>query len=146
MGTNQRSQIEMTDEEIATFIDQSRTATRATIGTSGMPHPVAMWYGASFAFALFATAYEVLAAALGLKGLIGSVNSVTAALGSSLMAALAIGVFSLYYSNKLVVKLSNEEREKIKQWAEAQELIAKQLEDFFFGENAAMPPGYVAPK
>ena len=26
---------------------------------------------------------------------------------------------------------------------EAQELIAKQLEDFFFGENAALPPGYV---
>ena len=26
---------------------------------------------------------------------------------------------------------------------EAQELIAKQLEEFFFGENAAMPPGYV---
>ena len=51
---------------------------------------VAMWYGASFAIALFATAYEVLAAALGVKGLIGTVNSVTAALGSSLMAALAI--------------------------------------------------------
>ena len=26
---------------------------------------------------------------------------------------------------------------------EAQELIAKHLEDFFFGENAALPPGYV---
>jgi diguanylate cyclase (GGDEF)-like protein len=51
---------------------------------------VAMWYGASFAIALFATVYEVLAAALGLKGLIGAVNSVTAALASSLMAALAI--------------------------------------------------------
>ena len=25
---------------------------------------------------------------------------------------------------------------------EAQELIARQLEDFFFGENAALPPGY----
>lgn len=51
---------------------------------------VAMWYGASFGIALFATAYEVIAAALGLKGLIGTVNSVTAALASSLMAALAI--------------------------------------------------------
>jgi Fe-S cluster biosynthesis and repair protein YggX len=26
---------------------------------------------------------------------------------------------------------------------EAQELIAKQLQDFFFGEGAALPPGYV---
>jgi Fe-S cluster biosynthesis and repair protein YggX len=26
---------------------------------------------------------------------------------------------------------------------EAQELIARQLEDFFFGENSALPPGYV---
>jgi Fe-S cluster biosynthesis and repair protein YggX len=26
---------------------------------------------------------------------------------------------------------------------EAQDLIAKHMEEFFFGENAAMPPGYV---
>lgn len=26
---------------------------------------------------------------------------------------------------------------------EAQEIIAKQMEDFFFGEGAALPPGYV---
>ena len=26
---------------------------------------------------------------------------------------------------------------------EAQELISKQMEDFFFGESAALPPGYV---
>ncbi len=45
MGTNQRSQIAMTDDEIATFIEQSRTATMATIGPNGMPHLVAMWYG-----------------------------------------------------------------------------------------------------
>ena len=45
MGTNQRSQIEMNDDEIAAFIEQSRTATMATIGKTGMPHLVAMWYG-----------------------------------------------------------------------------------------------------
>jgi len=45
MGTNQRGQIEMNDDEIATFIEQSRTATMATIGKTGMPHLVAMWYG-----------------------------------------------------------------------------------------------------
>lgn len=28
---------------------------------------------------------------------------------------------------------------------EAQEIIAKQMEDFFFGEGAALPPGYVPP-
>jgi PAS domain-containing protein len=51
---------------------------------------VAMWYSASLGIALFASFYEVIAAAVGLKGLIGAVNFVTAALASSLMAALAI--------------------------------------------------------
>lgn len=51
---------------------------------------VAMWYGASIAVTLFASLYEVIAAALGLKGFIGSINFVTAALSSSLLAALAI--------------------------------------------------------
>jgi len=51
---------------------------------------VAMWYGASLAVTLASGLYEVLAAAFGLKILIGTVNSVTAALASSLLAALAI--------------------------------------------------------
>ncbi len=51
---------------------------------------VAIWYGAALATALLASLNEVLAAALGYRGLIGSVNSVTAALASSLLAALAI--------------------------------------------------------
>ena len=51
---------------------------------------VAMWYSASLGIALFASLYEVIAAALGVKALIGTINSVTAALASSLMAALAI--------------------------------------------------------
>ena len=29
---------------------------------------------------------------------------------------------------------------------EAQQLVAKHMEDFFFGEGAALPPGYVAPQ
>ena len=29
---------------------------------------------------------------------------------------------------------------------EAQELVAKHMEDFFFGEGAALPPGYVPPE
>jgi PPOX class probable F420-dependent enzyme len=45
MGENQRAQITMTDEEVARFVEQSRTATMATNGPSGIPHLVAMWYG-----------------------------------------------------------------------------------------------------
>ena len=45
MGTNQRSQIVMTDAEIADFVAKSRTGTMATIGPEGQPHLVAMWYG-----------------------------------------------------------------------------------------------------
>jgi PPOX class probable F420-dependent enzyme len=45
MGVNQRAQIRMSDEEVASFLQQGRTATIATIGPSGFPHLVAMWYG-----------------------------------------------------------------------------------------------------
>ncbi|MBV9444335.1 MAG: PPOX class F420-dependent oxidoreductase [Streptosporangiaceae bacterium] len=45
MGINQRAQVRMTDEEAALFLQQSRTATVATIGPGGFPHLVAMWYG-----------------------------------------------------------------------------------------------------
>ena len=51
---------------------------------------VAMWYGGSLAIVMFAGFSEVIAVALGVKELVGAVNSVTAALSSSLMAALAI--------------------------------------------------------
>jgi PPOX class probable F420-dependent enzyme len=44
MGTNQRAQITMSDDEVSAFIEQSRTATMATIGPTGLPHVVAMWY------------------------------------------------------------------------------------------------------
>jgi PPOX class probable F420-dependent enzyme len=45
MSNNERSKITMSDEEIATFLDQSRTATMATNGPDHIPHLVAMWYG-----------------------------------------------------------------------------------------------------
>lgn len=44
MGTNQRAQITMTDDEVAAFVEQSRTATMATLGPTGTPHLVAMWF------------------------------------------------------------------------------------------------------
>lgn len=52
--------------------------------------PVALWYSASIAITLGASLYEVLAAAFGWKGMLGTVNSVTAALSSSLLASLAL--------------------------------------------------------
>jgi PAS domain-containing protein len=50
----------------------------------------AVWYSISLGIALSAILYEVVAAALDFKVLIAAVNNVTAALASSLMAALAI--------------------------------------------------------
>jgi PPOX class probable F420-dependent enzyme len=44
VGVNQRSQIEMSDAEIAAFAAQHRTATMVTNGPSGHPHAVAMWF------------------------------------------------------------------------------------------------------
>ena len=61
---------------------------------------VAIWYSAAISATLVASLYEVLSAALGIKGLIGSVNSVTAALSSSLLAALAIAA-SLFRRRRL---------------------------------------------
>jgi diguanylate cyclase (GGDEF)-like protein/PAS domain S-box-containing protein len=68
--------------------------------------PVAVWYSASLAITLIASLYEVIAASLGMRGLIGTVNSVTASLSSSLLAALAIAV---------------QLRTKHQQWVAAQE-------------------------
>ena len=45
MGVNQRSQITMSDDEIAAFIERSRTATMATIGPTGVPHVVVLEAG-----------------------------------------------------------------------------------------------------
>ena len=44
MGTNQRAQIQLSDHEVTAFIGQSRSATMATVGPTGQPHLVAMWY------------------------------------------------------------------------------------------------------
>ena len=66
---------------------------------------VAIWYSASIGVTLFSSLYEVISAAMGIKGFIGSVNFVTAALSSSLLAALAIAA---------------QLRQKHEQWLEAQ--------------------------
>ncbi|MDB5935104.1 MAG: diguanylate cyclase [Massilia sp.] len=51
---------------------------------------VAFWFAASFAVTFIAGLAELVAAALGVRELVGLVNSVTAALTSSLLAALAV--------------------------------------------------------
>lgn len=45
MGTKQRAQIVMSDDEITDFVIKSRTGTLATLGVDSQPHLVAMWYG-----------------------------------------------------------------------------------------------------
>jgi PPOX class probable F420-dependent enzyme len=45
VGINQRATIAMTEDEIVAFVEQSRTATMATNGPTGVPHLIAMWYG-----------------------------------------------------------------------------------------------------
>ncbi|MET3961107.1 PPOX class probable F420-dependent enzyme [Marmoricola sp. OAE513] len=45
MGINQRSQVEMTEEEIQSFLAGKRTANLITLGATGHPHAVAMWFG-----------------------------------------------------------------------------------------------------
>ena len=51
---------------------------------------VAFWFAASFGVTFMAGFAEVISAALGMREMLGVVNSVTAALASSLLAALAV--------------------------------------------------------
>jgi PPOX class probable F420-dependent enzyme len=44
VGTNQRKQIEMSHDEVVEFLEQQRVVNIATVGPTGMPHVVAMWY------------------------------------------------------------------------------------------------------
>ena len=44
MGTKQRAQIVMSEDEIDEFVAKSRSGTLASIGADGQPHLVAMWY------------------------------------------------------------------------------------------------------
>src|SRR5450631_3301420 len=44
MGVNQRDTVKMSEAQIVQFVERSRNGTLATIGPSGTPHLVAMWY------------------------------------------------------------------------------------------------------
>ena len=54
------------------------------------PSRVAFWFAASFVVTFLSGLSEVVAAALGVREFIGLINSVTAALASSLLAAIAV--------------------------------------------------------
>jgi diguanylate cyclase (GGDEF)-like protein len=56
----------------------------------GFQSRVAYWFAASFVVTILSGMAEVVAAALGIRELVGVANSVTAALASSLLAALAV--------------------------------------------------------
>lgn len=45
MGANERARVVMSPDEVRVHIEESRTATMATVGVHGLPHLVAMWYG-----------------------------------------------------------------------------------------------------
>jgi PPOX class probable F420-dependent enzyme len=44
VGTNQRAEIVLSDEEIEQFLAGARSMTLASVGPDGQPHLVAMWY------------------------------------------------------------------------------------------------------
>ena len=44
-GVNQRSQIKMTEDEVASFLAERRPMTMCTMNHDGTIHAVAMWYG-----------------------------------------------------------------------------------------------------
>ncbi len=60
---NKRSTITMTDDEVAAYLDTQRILNVATIGPSGHPHMVAMWYAVmdgKVVFWTFAKSQKVL--------------------------------------------------------------------------------------
>lgn len=97
--------------------------------------PVAAWYGAAIAVMLLSSLYEVVAAAFGLQAWIGSVNSVTAALASSLLATMAIAA-----------QMRQEHQQRIQAQAELQHsyevtplgLFTLDLEGRFIAANPAL--------
>src|SRR5689334_19340004 len=44
VGVNQRAQVSMSTEEVSAFLASRRTATLITLGATGHPHAVAMWF------------------------------------------------------------------------------------------------------
>ncbi len=44
MGVNQRAEITMSTEEVSAYLASRRTATLITLGATGHPHAVAMWF------------------------------------------------------------------------------------------------------
>ena len=61
-------------------------------------------------------------------------------LGQRILASVSVQAWKLWEERMKMIL--NEYR--LMPWQkEAQDLVAKHMEDFFFGEGAALPPGYV---
>ncbi len=96
---------------------------------------VAMWYAGSMGLTLVASLYEVVSAALGVKGMLDMFNSVTAALASGLLASLAIAE-----------QMRQEHQQRVDAQAELQHtfdavpvgLFSLDLEGRFIGANPAL--------
>ncbi|MFT3813495.1 MAG: EAL domain-containing protein [Acidovorax sp.] len=107
---------------------------------------VAVWYGASIGVTLLSNVYEVVAAAFGLRTWIGTVNSVLAALSSSLLASMAIAI-----------QMRNEHAQRVQAQAELAHtynviplgLFTLDLQGRFIAANpalqAALGPAVLAP-
>jgi diguanylate cyclase (GGDEF)-like protein len=99
------------------------------------PSRYVVWYGASIAVTLMGNLYEVIVAAFGFHALISTVNSVTAALSSSLLAALAVAE-----------QMRNEQQQRLAAQAELQHayeaipigLFTLDLQGRFLSANPAL--------
>ncbi len=95
----------------------------------------ALWYAASFTITSIFTFAEILSAAYGTKGLLGSINGVAAALASGLLASLAIAE-----------QMRQEHQQRLEAQAELQQtfeavpvgLFSLDMEGQFISANPAM--------
>ena len=96
---------------------------------------VAIWFAASFAVTFVASLAEVTAAALGMRELAGIVNSVTAALTSTLLAALAVAE-----QMRIETEQRREAQEKLQQAYEAMPVGLFTLDTYgnFLSANPAL--------
>jgi len=96
---------------------------------------VATWFAASFAVTFLASLAEVVSAALGVRELLDIINSVTAALASSLLAALAVAE-----QMRMETERREEAQQKLKHAYEAMPvgLFSLDMEGHFLSANPAL--------
>jgi len=99
------------------------------------PSHAASWFAASFVVTFLGAVSEVLSAALGMRELVGVINSVTAALASSLLAALAVAE-----QMRMETEKRTEAQEKLEHAYEAMPvgLFSLDMYGHFLSANPAM--------